>query len=105
MSQQHPPPCAVCPFNSRAPVKVGKGTTDSWVTAPQMKGFGLFAFRESNEILMLFPVLQIQLHFCFTYDVSSDHSERLLGFFEVVIFSCVSTIWAFFFLQVWKYFI
>lgn len=51
-----------------------------------MKGFVLFAFRESDEILtlMAFPVLKIQLHFFFAYDVSSGHSERLVGFFEVV---------------------
>lgn len=52
-----------------------------------MKGIVLFAFRESDEILtlMVFPVLKIQLHFFFAYDVSSGHSERLVGFLRLCL--------------------
>lgn len=48
--------------------------------------FVLFSSRESNEILtfMAFPVLNIQWHSFFIYDVSSGHSGRLVGFLEVV---------------------
>lgn len=48
-----------------------------------MKGFVLFAFRESDEILtlMAFPVLKIQLHYFFAYDVSSGHPEWLVVVF------------------------